>query len=309
MKRSLIAMLVCLAFAAGCAMAEGAGKPVQPESGSITVTDMTGRTITLTEPATRIVALTAADCEILFAIGAGDMLVGRGEYCDYPPDVLEIQPVQSGSETNLEQIIALKPQVLLMSIMAQSEEQIAALENAGIRTVVSDAQEIEGVYTAIRLIGNLTGRQAGADELINKMKADFASISANVGANKDIKIYFEVSPLEYGLWTAGAGTFMNEIADMLGLTNIFSDVTGWGEISEEQVLARNPDFIVTVGMYFGDGPTPDEEIISRAGWADVNAVKNKAVLNLSDNELSRPSYRLADGAVMLNEFINDHRDK
>ena len=303
MKQKLCALLLCIAFAAGCA-----GAPVQSESRAITVTDMTGREIALSEPAVRIVALTAADCEILYAIGAGDTLVGRGEYCDYPPEVMEVPSVQSGMETNLEQIIALKPQVLLMSTMAQTEEQIAALESAGIKAVVSDAQDIEGTYTAISLIGNLMGRRDKADELISKMKSDFTAVKANAAANKGKTVYFEVSPLEYGLWTAGSGTFMDEVAEMLGLTNCFSDVSGWGEISEEQVLERNPDYIVTVGMYFGDGLKPDEEILSRTGWENVNAVKNNAILNLSNNELSRPSYRLAEGAVLLNEFVKENRD-
>ena len=88
---------------------------------------MFDRTITLDEPATRVVALSAADCEILYAIGAGDTLVGRGEYCDYPAAVLDVPSVESGYETNIEQIIARKPQVLLMSSMAQPKEQVEAL--------------------------------------------------------------------------------------------------------------------------------------------------------------------------------------
>ena len=112
-----------------------------------TLTDMTGREITLDAPAERVVALTASDCEILYALGAGDLLVGRGEYCDYPAEVLDVPSVQSGYDTNIEQIIALEPQVLLMSTMAQTDEQVQQLEAAGVRVVVSDAQDIEGTYT------------------------------------------------------------------------------------------------------------------------------------------------------------------
>ena len=91
---------------------------------AVTLTDMTGREITLDAPAERVVALTASDCEILYALGAGDLLVGRGEYCDYPAEVLDVPSVQSGYDTNIEQIIALEPQVLLMSTMAQTDEQV-----------------------------------------------------------------------------------------------------------------------------------------------------------------------------------------
>ena len=275
----------------------------QPESTAVTVTDMTGHEVTLDEPATRIVALTPSDCEILYAIGAGDTIVGRGKYCDYPAEVQEITAVESGADTNLEQIIALQPQLLIMSTMAQTDEQVQQLEAAGIRVAVSDAQDIAGVYTAIEMIGELVGKQDEAAQLIDSMKQTFAAVSENAGDGTK-SIYFEVSPLEYGLWTAGSGTFMDEIATMLGLKNCFADVEGWAQISEEQVLERNPDYIVTISMYYGEGPTPEEEIMARPGWENVTAVKDQKILNLPDNELSRPGPRLADGAQALYDFVN-----
>ena len=320
----LLATVMLLAVLTGCAAkAEPAqDEPVQTETvpeteeaapaeeepeaedtaSTVTLTDMTGREITLDAPAERVVALTAADCEILYALGAGDLLVGRGEYCDYPAEVLDVPSVQSGYETNIEQIIALEPQVLLMSTMAQTEEQVQQLEAAGIHVVVSDAQDIEGTYTAINMIGELVGRQAEAASIVESMQKTFDEIKANAGDGTKT-VYFEVSPLQYGLWTAGSGTFMDEIANMLGLTNCFADVTGWGEISEEQVLERNPDYIVTISMYYGEGPTPEEEILSRTGWENVTAVKDGKILNLQNNELSRPGPRLADGAKAMYDFV------
>ena len=301
-KLTAVIMILALLLAALCAC--GGEEP--SAGGAVTITDMTGREITLDEPATRVVALSAADCEFLYAIGAGDTLVGRGEYCDYPAEVLELPAVQSGMDTNIEQIIALEPQVLLMSTMAQTEEQIEALENAGIKVVVSDAQDIEGVYTALNMIGQLMGKEAEAAAVVDEMKSTFAELSDQAAGAEEKTVYFEVSPLEYGLWAAGNGTFMNEIAEMVGLKNVFDDVDGWAEISEEQVLERDPDYIVTITMYFGEGPTPEEEIMARPGWENVTAVKNGAILNLQNNELSRPTPRLMDGAKMLYEFVESH---
>lgn len=272
------------------------------ESTAVTVTDMAGREITLDAPATKVVALTASDCEILAALGAEDTLVGRGEYCDYPESVLEVPAVQSGADTNLEQIIALEPQVVIMAKMAQTEEQVAALEKAGIRVVVSDAQDIEGVYTAIRLIGTLVGRNDEAEAMVADMQSTFADIAAK-SENTGKTVYFEVSPLQWGLWTAGKGTFMDELATMCGLTNAFADVEGWAEISEEQVLERDPDYIVTISMYYGEGPTPVEEIKSRAGWDALKAVQNDAIFNADSNEVSRPGPRLKDAAEALYTFV------
>lgn len=272
------------------------------ESTAVTVTDMAGREIALDAPATKVVALTASDCEILAALGAEDTLVGRGEYCDYPESVLEVPAVQSGADTNLEQIIALEPQVVVMAKMAQTEEQVAALEKAGIRVVVSDAQDIEGVYTAIRLIGALVGRNDEAEAMVADMQSAFADIAAK-SENTGKTVYFEVSPLQWGLWTAGKGTFMDELATMCGLTNAFADVEGWAEISEEQVLERDPDYIVTISMYYGEGPTPVEEIKSRAGWDALKAVQNDAIFNADSNEVSRPGPRLKDAAEALYTFV------
>lgn len=272
------------------------------ESTAVTVTDMAGREITLDAPATKVVALTASDCEILAALVAEDTLVGRGEYCDYPESVLEVPAVQSGADTNLEQIIALEPQVVVMAKMAQTEEQVAALEAAGIRVVVSDAQDIEGVYTAIRLIGALVGRNDEAEAMVADMQSAFADIAAK-SENTGKTVYFEVSPLQWGLWTAGKGTFMDELATMCGLTNAFADVEGWAEISEEQVLERDPDYIVTISMYYGEGPTPVEEIKARTGWDALKAVQNDAIFNADSNEVSRPGPRLKDAAEALYTFV------
>ena len=271
---------------------------------SFTVTDMTGREITFDAPVERVVALTAADCEIIYAIGAGDLLVGRGAFCDYPEDVLSVPAVDSGAETNIEEVIALAPQVVLMNTMAQNEEQIATLENAGIKCVVSEAVDIAGVYTAIEIIGQLTDKNDEAAAIITEMKATFEQITNDSAGDGSETIYFEVSSMQWGdPWTSGSGTFMDELATMVGVKNIFSDVEGWQAVSQEQVIDRNPDYILTIEMYFGDGPAPDEEILGREGWQDITAVKNGKVHNASQNEIARPGPRLADAAKELYNFI------
>ena len=270
----------------------------------ITVTDMHNREITLTEPVTRIVVMQPSDCEILCAIGCEDTIVGRGQYVDYPASILEVPMVQSGDETNIEEILALEPQVVLMNDMSQSEEQVKQLEENGVKVVVSKATDIEGVYYAIRMIGKLMGKDENAEAVIADMQATFDEIKAN-SKNEGKSVYFEVSPLQWGLWTAGKGTFMDELAEICGLTNVFSDLNEWAPISEEQVLARDPDYIVTITMYYGEGPTPVEEILSREGWGDLKAVKNGTILNAESNAVSRPGPRLKDAAIELYNFIND----
>lgn len=298
----ILACVLVLSMLVGCGDKPVSSESTASDSTSITVTDMTGRTVTLDGPATRIVAVTPSDCEILYAIGAGDTIVGRGKYCDYPSEVTSLPAVQSGANLNAEEIIALAPQVVVMSTMALNEEQSAALENAGIKVVISDAQDIEGVYTAITLLGQVVGKNTEAANLISDMKSSFSEISQGI-ENTGKTVYFEVSPLEYGLWSAGKNTFMDEIATMLGLTNLFADVDGWSEVSQEQIIERNPDYIVTITMYYGEGPRPEEEIMGRKGWENISAVKNKQVYNADSNAVSRPGPRLVNAARELHDFV------
>ncbi|NLO86879.1 MAG: ABC transporter substrate-binding protein [Clostridiales bacterium] len=270
--------------------------------GGIRLVDMEGRTVLLEAAATKVIALNPADCEIVYAIGAEDSLVGRGEYCNYPEAVYELPSVNSGTEMNVEQILALEPQIIIMSKMAQTTDQVDALENAGVRVVISDAQSIEETYTAIEMIGALLGKTQEAETLVSDMKDGFAGVSAAATA-LDKTVYFEVSPLQWGLWTSGGDTFMDELAQICGLTNAFADVQGWAEVSQEQVIQRNPDFILTTTGYYGEGPLPADEIMSRDGWEGMDAVENGAVYAIDSDSVSRPGPRLVDAAYEIMEFV------
>ena len=297
MSKKIVSLFLAAMMMTGCltALAEDAG---------IMVTDMHGREIILTEPAVRVVALQPSDCEILCAIGCEDALVGIGQYCDYPASITSLPVVQSGADTNIEEILALNPQVVFMNDMAQSEEQVRQLEENGVKVVVSSATDIEGVYYAIRMMGRLMGKEENAEAVVADMQSTFEEIRA-ASADEGRTVYFEVSPLQWGLWTAGSGTFMDELASICGLTNAFADVNDWAAVSEEQVISRDPDYIVTISMYYGEGPTPVEEILSREGWQDMKAIREAQVFNASDsNALSRPGPRLKDAAVELYHFLN-----
>ena len=294
MTRKLVSLLLTVALLlTAAAFAEGE---------SITVTDMFGRSVTLNGPAERIVALSAADCEILCALGCEEKIVGRGVYCNYPESILDLPVVESGAETNIEQIIALAPQAVVMADMAQTKDHVAQLENNGIAVVVINADSIEGTYEAIRILGAMTAKDAEAEAMIADMQATFDDI-ASKAQDGGKSVYFEISPLQWGLWTAGSATFMDELAAICGVKNAFGDVAGWAEVSEEQVLLRNPDYIVTTSGYYGEGPLPDEEILGRAGWNSITAVADGMVYAADNDMITRPGPRLKDAALNLYEFF------
>ena len=278
MSKKLVSLFLVLlmVFSTAASLAEGS---------EIVVTDMFGREVTLSEPATRIVVMQPSDCEILCAIGCEDAIVGRGQYVDYPASILDVPVVQSGAETNVEEILALQPQVVLMNSMSQSEEQVRQLEENGVRVVVSKATDIEGVYYAIRMFGTLMGRDEEAEAIVADMQNTFAEIKAK-SADEGKTVYFEISPLQWGLWTAGSGTFMDELYFELfdkrrNLIPIMS-IEGEKEITDARRgsgiydrLIANMDELHKHGLIFGASVTVTTENVKEVSSPDF-------LKNLSD---------------------------
>ena len=279
--------------------------PVFAEGG-ITVTDMAGREVTLAAPATRIVVLMPSDCECLFAIGAGGAIVGRGTYCNYPAETAEITEVKTGAELNLEEVLALNPDLIVMTKMAQTEEQVKALSETA-PVLVTDAQTLADTYDCLTLLGRVTGKEAEAEKVIQDMKDRIAAV-AEKAQESGMTVYFETTPLEFGwgLYSAGKGNFMDEIGTLCGLKNIFGDVEeggGWPVVSEEDVIAADPDWIVTIDSN-GMGDTDAAAVIlAREGWKDMKAVKEGHVVIVGSDEFSRPGPRLADAAEELYRLV------
>ncbi|MBE5772166.1 MAG: ABC transporter substrate-binding protein [Clostridiales bacterium] len=293
MSKKLVSLFLALLMI--CSMVN-----VTAENNTITVTDMFDREITIEGPVTRVIAMEPSDCEILYALGCGDALVGRGKYCDYPAAVLEVPAVQAGQELNLEEILALNSQVVIMADMAQTKEQVTLLEQNGVKVIVTDGNNIEEVYENIRLLGKIMGKEAEAEAVITDMQKTFADVAAK-SEKTEKTIYFEVMPLEWGLWSAGANTFMHELAEICGMKNAFADIEGWQQVSQEQVIERNPDYIVLVT---GMGETAVDEVMGRAGWENITAIKNGTVYNADSYAMTRPAPRLAEAVVNLYNFLN-----
>ncbi|AXY25077.1 ABC transporter substrate-binding protein [Suicoccus acidiformans] len=269
------------------------------------ITDMLGRELTVVNELRRIVVLNPADAEILVALGADELIVGRGEYVDYPANRMEnIPTVGSGENLNLEEILALQPQLVVDTAMSFSPVEMERLEEAGIPVYVTDASTIAEVYEAIQGLAKLVNKEAEGEALIAEMQATFEEYThlAKEATEEEHTIYYEISPLEFGLWTAGQGTFMDEIGQMLQVNNIFAEVEGWAEISPEQVLDLNPDYIVTTSMP-ADGFDPIDELLNRTGWQDVTAIDRQQVFQANADEFTRPGPRLTDAIESLYHFI------
>jgi iron complex transport system substrate-binding protein len=270
---------------------------------SYKVTDSLGKEVTFSKAPNKIISLLPSDTEIIYALGEGDKLIAVDTYSNYPEEAKKKQQLDSGDKTNIEAIIGLKPDLVILGEMAQTESQFKQLEDAGIKVVVTEAGDIAQTYKVIEMMGKTLNKSAKAAEIINGMKNDFEQIKAKVKNNPPKKVYIEISPLKYKLWSCGKGTFQDELLTLIGATNIFSDISSWKEVSEEQVLSRNPQIIITtVGPMYGIAD-PVSEIKGRANWNEIDAVKNGKVFVTDSDAIQRPGPRLATAAKDLVKII------
>lgn len=261
------------------------------------LTDMTGREVKLSKPVERMIVMWPGDCEIVYALGAEKLLVGLGSYCDYPAAAADVEKVTPGKDMNLEQILALKPDLVLTTTMSLVKEHVEALEKAGVPVFINNATGVEGVYTAIKNIGMLTGHDKQAEELVASMQKGFEEVTSKVPAGDKVSAYYEIMPVSQGPWAAGGGTFMDELGAIVGLKNIFGDQGAWAQVSEEQVLKLNPSVIISTS--YGDPAEVVKEINDRAAWKDVQAVKDGKVFCLDGNLFTRPGPRLVEAVESL----------
>lgn len=300
MTRKLVSLVLALALACLCIPALGEGE--------LSVTDMTGREVKLAGATKSVVVLMPSDCEILFAIGAGAQVIGRGSYCDYPAEaVADIPVVKSGMELNVEEIVALQPDAVILTKMSHSQDQVELLENAGLPVIVTDAQTVADTFDCIALLGKVTGNEEEAAAVVQNMKDRLDAVAAKA-SDAGLTVYFEATPLEFGwgLYSAGKGSFMDEIGALCGLKNIFGDVTeggGWPVVSEEDVIAADPDLIVTIDSNGMGDQNAADIVLTRESWKDMSAVKNGRVYVVDGNAFSRPGPRLADAAEQLLEIV------
>ncbi|NJE61023.1 ABC transporter substrate-binding protein [Thermococcus sp. 21S7] len=263
----------------------------------LTVTDFAGREVTIEGEPERIVSLAPSITESLFYIGAGDKVVGVTDYEDFPPAVENITRIGGyGKYANLEAIASLQPDLILAD--GFSKDILDSLEKIA-PVIIVDPKNITDIYNAIELLGRVTNREEGAKSVVAGMKAKVSYVSAMVAGKPKVETFFILSYYN-GYWTAGAGTFVDDLINLAGGENIFGDVSGWGAASEEQIIARNPEVII-ISPNAGIKP----EDLCSGPLSEVDAVKNGHVYVLSDENLVvRPGPRIVHGLEEIAEYLH-----
>ena len=273
--------LTGLLLLAGLPACREAGRA--PPRGNLVVTDDAGRRVALAAPARRVVSLLPSFTELLFAIGAGDRLVGRTTWCDYPPEAVRVPSVGDGIPPNVEAVAARHPDLVVLYRSGPNITAAEQLERLGIKTVLLDLNRLEDLGPAARRLGVLTGRVASADSLAGAMDS-LASQPAAPGSQSLVFIVWDNPAI-----VIGAGSYLDRLAALSGARNVFHDIgSPSAQVSIETIAARDPDFVALLS----DSALPPG-YASRPEWRVVRAVRARRFLFLSGQLFGRPGPRAA----------------
>ncbi|MBT8172398.1 cobalamin-binding protein [Candidatus Bathyarchaeota archaeon] len=303
----ILATLVIIASIAAAYIYISQPKESTEFQGGDLVDDL-GYSLTLETPPERIVSLAPSNTEILFAIGAGDKVVGVTDVCDYPHNFAAW--IEAGNMSSIgnywqpavEPIIALDPDLIFAA--TASEEAANTLRSLGYNVLVVEPKTIESVLDRILLIGKATGYHIEAEELVSEFKQKMNAITTLVSDATTMKVYHEVWGPD--IQSAGPGTFIDELIAQAGGINIFHDaISSFPIVSSETVIERNPDVIIFPHMYMGTTSWGTyEDITNRPGWNAITAIQNDNFYTIDANIISRSGPRLVEALEILAEMIH-----
>jgi iron complex transport system substrate-binding protein len=270
-----------------------------------TVTDGLGRSISLQAYPQRIVSLAPSNTEILYAIGAGDRVVGRDEFSDYPPEAKNLPSVGGGfGDYNNEAIVQLKPDLVLAAEI-NTPEQVKALEDLGVTIYyLSNPTTLDEMFSNLATVAQLTGNQSEAETLVASLQERVKAVNEKImPLSYRPSVFYELDATDPNApYTAGSDTFVNTLIDMAGGFNIASDIAGqYLQMSSEELLVRNPSVILLGDAAYG---VSVEDIKARPGWSQIAAVMNDQIFTFDDNLVSRPGPRLVDGLEELVKLLH-----
>ncbi len=292
----------------------------------VDVTDMAGNQIRLSAYPERIVVLDPGDCEILYAIGAGVNVVGRSINCDYPAEVNLLPYATANGKNDPDVLLLREPQLVVMGPEDAADTKLVdALKNAGVTIAVTNVTDVNNMYGAITLLGTLTNHNTEANALVSELVTSIAAMQTKISAQSDT-VYLELTPMAKGMTTYGSGNIFSSLITLVGYHNEFEDQTGLLSVTQDQVVGRSPDIILTATKEIAQSTpdpnatpdpaaTPDAaetspdagsaamsgaaEILSRSEWVTVDAVKNNRVYYIDPALITRAGPRIIDGIKAL----------
>ncbi len=258
-----------------------------------------------TAPPRRVISLAPSLTEIVFALGAGNRLVGVTQYCDYPAAAKALPRIggmQDGS-IDFERVLHLRPD-LVLAIGEDQQTAVKTLRRLGARVEVISSQTVEDALSAITRVGELLGTRQAAARLRGDLERRIARVQAAVAAlpaARRPRVFFEV--WDRPLMTATRDTLAGRLIELAGGVNIFAGLAGrYVEVSPEAVLERNPQVILAPDQHAK--AVALESLAKRPGLSQVDAVKNGRVRLFNGNLISRPGPRIAEALERVGHALH-----
>jgi iron complex transport system substrate-binding protein len=291
--------LIVYACALSCSSRREASAPSTTTTETREVTDEAGKRVHVPVNPQRIITLAPNLTEIVYAIGAGNRLVGNTTFCDYPPEAKRVAKVGDTLQPNIERIIALRPEVIFVSTASQLETFTKQLDERGIAVFVTDPHDLEGVFRSIKTLGDLLGQQAQAEELVGNLRSRAAAVEDAVKARPPVTVFYQVSPSP--LWTAGRRSWITDLIRRAGGQSVTAEVEGeWMRYSDEAAMASRPEAIIMATSDSMNG----EKMEVAAALQKSPAALDKHVYGINGDFLSRPGPRLVDGLEQMARVLH-----
>ena len=280
-------LLCCAFFATNC---RTENPPTQIDTKTREISDDLGRKIKIPVKIERAVSLAPNLTESIFAVGAGDKLVGVTSFCNYPQEAQKIQKVGDTISPNMETIIALKPNIVFVSTASQIETFTKTLENQNIAVYVTNPKNLDGVLSNLKQFGDIFGTSTQAEKLIGELRKRIEAVESKAKGKNQTKVFVQIS--KEPLFTIGKESFLTEIIERAGGVSVTKNVeTAYPKLSKETALALNPEAIILSDSE--DNTEPNEVFNTSA------AMRNGRVYKINADLISRPAPRIVDALEQI----------
>ena len=260
-------------------------------------TDDLGRRISVSKAPSRIISLAPNITETLFALGLGDRVIGVTTYCDFPAEAKTKEKIGDTIKPNLERIIALKPDLVLLSTSSQLEKITHQLDQLAIPVYITNPRTVTEVISSIRKLGEVTGTSHRAEELAVSMQQRIKAIEQSEQRPRVLYV-LQLSPLI----TAGKNTFINDLINLAGGISISGEeTTDYPQFSRETVIARAPEVIILPESHGSE--IVDLEAVKKT-FVTTPAVKNNRIVTINPDLIDRPGPRIVEGLAELEKKIH-----
>ena len=273
-----------------------------PPVSGVTITDDLGRAVYINGIPQRIVSHVPGITETIFALGLEDKVVGVSDYCDYPEEAKLKPSIGDYFNPSIEKIVELHPDLVLTDGHSQS---ITQLDSLGIKYMVLQPKDLDGIFRDIELLGKATGVERKAKKLVSDMQKDMSCVLARVKDAPRLRVLYIIDATDpNNPWTAGPGSLIDSLITMAGGENIAAEAQGaWAQFSLEAVVDSDPEIIILPAKH-GTVFTPPEALREHPTWRETTAVKKDKIYVIDADLIDCPGPRIIQGLEEIARIVH-----